>query len=79
MLNTNTISSYPFSNVEMIMIGPKDSSLARNMLSSTLVKMVGSIKKPLLNKIKCKIIVAMWWIIAHSLISEPQKENNYMF
>ena len=32
------------------MIGPNDSSLAMNMLSSTLVKMVGSMKKPFLKQ-----------------------------
>ena len=39
-------SPHPSSNVEMIMTGPKDSSFAMNILSSTSVKMVGSIKNP---------------------------------
>ena len=38
--------AHPFSKMEIIMTGPKDSSLAIIMWSSTLVKMVGSIKNP---------------------------------
>lgn len=38
---------YPLANREMIMTGPKDSSRAMNMWSSTSVKTVGSKKKPL--------------------------------
>ena len=37
---------YPLANREMIMTGPKDSSLAMNMWSSTSMKTVGSKKKP---------------------------------
>lgn len=37
---------YPLLNLEMIMTGPKDSSLATNMWSSTLVNTVGSKKNP---------------------------------
>ena len=37
---------YPFSKMEMIMTGPKDSSCAIIMWSSTCVKIVGSMKNP---------------------------------
>lgn len=37
---------YPFLNVEMIMTGPNDSSLAMYMWSCTSVKIVGSKKNP---------------------------------
>ena len=38
--------AHPFSKMDMIMTGPKDSSWAMKLSSSTFVKMVGSIKKP---------------------------------
>lgn len=40
------ISAYPVLNLEMIMMGPKDSSLAMYMWSCTSVNTVGSKKKP---------------------------------
>jgi len=39
-------STYPSANLEMIMIGPNDSSFAINILSVTSVKIVGYIKRP---------------------------------
>lgn len=44
--------SYPFLNLLMIIIGPKDSSLAMVMVSSTWLNIVGSKKYPGLSNLR---------------------------
>ncbi len=48
--HTHTNDTHPSVNLEIIITGPKDSSCAMNMWSSTSVKTVGSRKKPERNK-----------------------------
>ena len=65
--------TYPSSNLEIIIIGPNDSSCDKNVLSFTSVNTVGSKKYPV------KVNIKINYTNDHQLLNEKLKQKDHQF